>query len=79
MDMMLDGPQSQSRRFGKQKNITFLPAIERQSLGHPSCNLVAILTELPQFSSATPFSIAFGDCIVNAVFLNPLAPELFFF
>ena len=51
MGMILDGPQSLTRRFGKQKNVMFLLAIGTQSLGHPSCNLVAIWTELSQFSS----------------------------
>jgi len=51
MDMVLDGLQSLSRFFRKQKNVIFLLAIEPHSLGHPSCNLVAILTELSQLSS----------------------------
>jgi hypothetical protein len=42
----LGGPQSQSGRFGEERNIWPLPAIDPWFLGRPSRSLVAVPTEL---------------------------------
>jgi len=47
----LGGPQSQSERFGVEKNLLPLPGVKVRLLGHPASSLVTILTELSRYFS----------------------------
>jgi hypothetical protein len=44
----LGGPQSQSWRYNEEKNLSLLPRIEPQLLGHSAREVVAMPTELSQ-------------------------------
>lgn len=50
LNRKLRGPQSQSQRFGKEKNLFPLPGIEPQSVGRPVCSLDTTPTKQPQLT-----------------------------